>query len=61
MLKADMIQVRDYSTRFMAQNSNACCVYWSLRGVRPAFEFADIGSMPPRRDGGYQDFDFRKG
>ena len=34
MLKADMIQVGDYSTRFIAQNSNA----WALD---PAFEFAD--------------------
>jgi hypothetical protein len=35
MLKADMIQVGDYSTRFMAQNSDA----WASD---PAFEFGDV-------------------
>ena len=34
MLKVDMIQVGNYSTRFMAQNSNA----WASD---PAFESAD--------------------
>ena len=51
MLKADMIQVGDYSTRFMAQNSNA----WASD---PASGRSKVRLRAVTRV--YQDSDFRK-